>query len=74
MSLLAGAASPPDTAPGSSRDPVHGAVCRLCDDVAVSELRLVFVLSPYQNAFFFEIAEANSPTLVATAARSSTPR
>ena len=58
MILLAGAASPPDTAPGSSRDPVHGAVCRLCDDVAVSELRLVFVLSPYQNAFFFEIAEA----------------
>ncbi len=30
----------------------------LWDDEFVSDLRIVFVLSPYQNAFFFELADA----------------
>ncbi len=53
MSLLARAASTPDT-----RNRCPDAGDGLCDDVHVSDPRLVFVLSPYQNAFFFEIAEA----------------
>jgi len=42
-----------------------------CNDEVVREPRIVFVMSPYQNAFFFELAEAFVDALVVGGVRAT---